>query len=105
MPFDDDLPAQFQQVLDTTGNDRDAAWEFVYERIMYLYDALYPIMRYYGSLDLGEQKAVEQNIDQIIRLCEPHMLDSTLYMPASRDLSNGKRTVLKMYRDLVLANG
>ena len=76
MPFDDDLPAQFQQVLDTTGNDRDAAWEFVYERIMYLYDALYPIM-----------------------------LDSTLYMPASRDLSNGKRTVLKMYRDLVLANG
>lgn len=104
MPFDDDLPAQFQQVLDISDNDRDAAWQFVYERILYLYDALYPIMRYYGSLDLGEQKSVEQNIDQIVRLCEPDMLDSTLYMPASRDLSNGKRTVLKMYRDLVLAD-
>lgn len=101
MPFDDALPARFRELLDTTGNNTDAAWEFVYQRVLYLYDAVYPVMRYYGSMDLGDRKTVDRNIDLILQLSAPEMLDSSLYMPASRDLSAGKRTVLKMYRDLL----
>jgi hypothetical protein len=101
MPFDDELPREFQEVLDTTGGDREAAWDFVYRRILYVYDAIFPVMRYYGALDLGDQEAVDRNIDQIVDLCEPGLRGSTLYMPATRDLSNGKRRVLKMYRGLV----
>lgn len=101
MPFDDALPREFTDLLNTTGRDPDAAWAFVYRRILYLYDAIYPVMRYYGALDLGDREAVDRNIDQIVELAEPWMRDLTVYMPATRDLSNGKLEVLRMYRDLV----
>ncbi|GAB2590765.1 hypothetical protein GCM10027168_24940 [Streptomyces capparidis] len=101
LPFDDALPQEFRELLSATGNDPERAWRFVHDRILYLYDAIFPVMRYYGSLDLGDREAVERAIDQIVELCEPHLRHSTLYMPATRDLSRGKREVLRMYRDVL----
>jgi hypothetical protein len=103
MPFDNDLPLAFSDLWNAT-HDPQQAWDFVYGNILSLYSLLFPVMKYYGSLDLGDQQAVDQNIDLILQLTDASMLDSSVYMPATRDLSAGKRTVLQMYGALVAKN-
>jgi hypothetical protein len=103
MPFDDDLPLAFSDLWNST-HDRQQAWDFVYGKILSLYSLLFPVMKYYGSLDLGNQDAVDQNIDLILQLTDASMLESSVYMPATRDLSAGKRMVLQMYGALVAKN-
>jgi hypothetical protein len=58
-------------------------------------------MKYYGSLDLGSQAAVDQNIALLLQLTDGSMAGSSVYMPVTRDLSAGKRQVLEMYGWLV----
>lgn len=103
MPFDNKLPDEFWSDWKTSGCRPEYAWEWVYRNILYLHDALYPVMRYVGGLDLGDKAVVDKNIDQIVELCGPELRDSTLYMPVSRELSNGKRTVLRYYQAIVHA--
>ena len=54
-------------------------------------------MKYYAQLDLGSQSVVDQRIGQIVILIDEAMLNNTLYMPVTRELSAGKRAVLEMY--------
>ncbi|MGH3871644.1 MAG: hypothetical protein ACRDSR_09045 [Pseudonocardiaceae bacterium] len=103
LPFDDHLPDEFRRHFVASGRDRKAAWDFVYQRILYLHDVMYPVMRYFGALDLGDQDAVDRNIDQILQLSEPERLFSTVYMPVTRELSAGRREVLKIYQQIVHA--
>jgi hypothetical protein len=103
LPFDDHLPDEFRRHFVESGRDPKAAWNFVYQRILYLYDVMYPVMRYFEGLDLGDRDAVDQNIDQIVQLSDPEMRHSTLYMPVTRELSAGKREVLKIYQKIVHA--
>jgi hypothetical protein len=103
LPFDNELPRDFIAEWEKSGRSPDFAWEYVYRRVLYLYDALYPVMRYFGDLDLGDRAVVDKNIDQIVELMDPRLRDanSTIYMPVSRELSAGKYWVLRMYRAIV----
>ncbi|MEL6866734.1 MAG: hypothetical protein AAFP19_20090, partial [Bacteroidota bacterium] len=100
LPFDDALPQAFANLWNST-HDKTKAWNFVFHNILYVYDMLYPVMRYYTPINLGNQDSVDQHIDIILTLTNARMQDNTLYMPVTREMSNGKRTVLEMYGSLV----
>lgn len=100
MPFDNGLPATFAGLWEST-HDPQQAWAFVYENILGLYSLLFPVMKFYGSLDLGSQDAVDDNIALILQLSDSATANSSVYMPVTRDLSAGKRQVLEMYGWLV----
>ncbi|MFE7589748.1 hypothetical protein ACFU6K_10115 [Kitasatospora sp. NPDC057512] len=101
LPFDDQLPADFKKYCEDHHNDPAAAWDYVYKHVLYVYDMIFPVMKYYAALDLGDRTAVDRNIDQILELSSTGMANSSLYMPVTRDLSSGKRKVLEMYRTLL----
>ncbi|MFC5722242.1 hypothetical protein ACFP1Z_18930 [Streptomyces gamaensis] len=102
LPFHDGLPEQFNQAWQRQYSPQDA-WDFLYKNVLYTHDVLYPAMKYYASLDLGDKDSVDRNIDQIVQLAEPALAaqGSTLYMPVTRELSAGQREVLKRYQTLV----
>jgi hypothetical protein len=104
MPFDNDLPQQFADLWNQTHSLSDA-WQYVYDNILYVYDMLYPVMKYYVGIDMGSQSSVDQNISAILQLTASSMLDQTVYMPVTRELSAGKRIVLEMYGSLVENQG
>ncbi|HEX2046445.1 MAG TPA: hypothetical protein VHF27_01695 [Acidimicrobiales bacterium] len=100
MPFDNDLPRRFARQWEERP-DPSAAWDFVYKNVLALYQLLYPAMLHFGGLDLGDRRAVERNINRILELtCEVEPT-STVRMPVTRDLSAGKRAVLRLYAQLV----
>ena len=103
MPFDNDLPLAFANLWNTT-HSQDLAWRFVYDNILYLYDLIFPVMKYYAGLDLGNQAVVDATIGLIVQLTADEMRETTVYMPITRDLSIGKRVVLQMYAWLVEHN-
>ncbi|HUP42928.1 MAG TPA: hypothetical protein VM599_06925 [Thermoanaerobaculia bacterium] len=107
MPFDNALVAEFRDRWNGTGeyagqpkHDRTLAWQFVYGKILYLYDMLYPVMDQF--VPLGNLTRVEGAIDQIVALVSADRVDaSTLYMPVTRELSAGKRLILETWGGLV----
>jgi hypothetical protein len=99
LPFDDALPQQFVDLWNST-QDQTKAWDFVYYRILYVYDMIFSVMLNY--VNLGSQSAVTQNASTIQSLiAKPLSAESTQAMPVTRDLSNGKRIVLELYLYLV----
>ncbi|MEU6667067.1 hypothetical protein [Streptomyces sp. NPDC046727] len=111
LPFDNLLPAEFRSRWRSTASGsreaaRDEAWKYLYEKVLCPYDVIYPSMKYVAHLDLGDRASVDENIELIVELADRTLLESnsTLYMPVSRELSEGKRQVLEMYRHLVRSN-
>ncbi|MEA2236776.1 MAG: hypothetical protein QOC81_1500 [Thermoanaerobaculia bacterium] len=109
LPFDNGLYSQFADCWNATGPytgqpmyDRDQAWTFIYGKILYLYDMLYPVMDQF--MPLGNLPDVEAKINQLLALISTTMLDTTLYMPVTRELSAGKRLVLQAWGYLVINN-
>lgn len=109
LPFDDGLYFQFAECWNATGPyqgqpqfNRMQAWNFIYSNILYLYDMLYPVMDRF--MPLGNLDDVEKKITQLMEMISTNMLDSTLYMPVTRELSAGKRLVLEVWGYLV-SNG
>jgi hypothetical protein len=85
----------------TTPYDRIAAWNFIYNNILYVYDMLYPVMDQF--MPLGNLERVEGAIDQLLVMIEEDWVNgSTLYMPVTRELSAGKRLILQAWGDLVV---
>jgi hypothetical protein len=79
----------------------EEVWRFLYTRIFYLYDVLFPVMRRY--FDFGDRSTVEDNIATIMRLTSEDLsADSTVYMPVTRDLSPGRRAAIHLWGQLVL---
>jgi hypothetical protein len=102
LSFDDAFVDEFIQLWNTTF-DPDKAWTFIYSNILYLYDMIYPVMLRF--VPLGERQRVEAAIDQVLTLIAPsYFAESTLAMPITRDLSEGKRTVLQLWGGLVKKN-
>ncbi|HSL82736.1 MAG TPA: hypothetical protein VLF66_08160 [Thermoanaerobaculia bacterium] len=109
MPFDNALVAEFRDRWNGTGAyqgqpkyDRLLAWKFVYGRILYVYDMLYPVMDQF--VPLGDLAQVEASIDRVLELISASRVDtSTVYMPVTRELSAGKRLVLETWGELVKA--
>ncbi|MBB5939749.1 hypothetical protein [Streptomyces zagrosensis] len=107
LPRDKPVPTEFRTAVNacTTDSAREhVAWKFLYDRVLYVYDVVYPVMRYVAGLDLGDKTSVDKNIAQIVELADPELRstdNSTLYMPSSRELSEGKYQVMKLYQWLV----
>lgn len=99
MPFDDGLFAEFRDVWNGK-YDRTLAWKFVYGKILYVYDMLYPVMDQF--MPLGDLTRIEGAVDQLEAMISKDMLNSTLYMPVTRELSNGKRRVLEAWANLIV---
>lgn len=77
-----------------------AAWKFIYNEILYVYDMLFSVMLKF--VDLGSQQAVVKNIRSIWSLIsEEAFAESTYAMPITRDLSAGKRLALQLWIYLV----
>ena len=107
MPADNSLVQQFVDCWNATGSytgqpqyNRMAAWNFIYQNILYVYDMLYPLMDQF--MPLGNLERVEGAIDQLMTMvADDWMNGSTLYMPVTRDLSAGKRLILEAWGNLV----
>ena len=109
LPFDNALAVQFVDCWNGTGSysgqpkySADAAWQFVYTNILYLYDMLFPAMN--AHIDLGSQQAVQSQIQPILQRISESMEDTNGYMPVTRDLSAAKRLILQTWGGLVEAN-
>lgn len=108
LSFDDAFVDQFIELWNSPPKpakpyDPALAWNFVYDNILYLYDMIYPVMLRF--VPLGDRHRVEAAIDQVLALIAPsYFAESTLAMPITRDLSEGKRTVLQLWGGLVKKN-
>jgi hypothetical protein len=99
LPFDDAFVDQFVQLWNST-YDPAQAWHFIYSNILYLYDMIYPVMLRF--VPLGDRQRVEAAVDQVLTLIAPdYFAESTLAMPITRDMSEGKRSVLQLWGGLV----
>ncbi|MEA2984467.1 MAG: hypothetical protein QOD94_721 [Alphaproteobacteria bacterium] len=105
LSFDDNFIDEFVDLWNSPSDpakayDPTKAWDFVYSKILYLYDMIYPVMLRF--VPLGDRQRVEAAVDQVLALIAPsYFAESTLAMPITRDLSAGKRTVLQMWGSLV----
>jgi len=99
LPFDDALPLEFIDFWNST-HDSTKAWDFVYHRILYVYDMIFSVMLEF--VNLGSQSAFDNSATAIRSLIEKSRADEgTSAMPVTRDLSEGKRIVLQLYLYLV----
>jgi hypothetical protein len=99
LPFDSSAPGQFIDLWNST-HDPAQAWIFVYNNILYIYDMIFSVMLEY--VNLGSRDAVEASADRVAALIAKSMAaESTIAMPITRDLSDGKRTALQLWLYLV----
>ncbi len=107
MPADNYLLQEFVDCWNGTGSytgtppyNRLQTWNFIYQNILYVYDALYPVMDQF--MPLGSLESVEAAVDQLVTMINEAWVDqSTLYMPVTRELSAAKRLILLTWGDLV----
>lgn len=103
LPFDDAMVGEFVDLWNRYYEQADApeiAWRYIYGKILYVYDQLFPVMRRFLPLD--DRTRVEGGIDQVLALISDRFFhESTLAMPITRDLSAGKRRVLELWGNLV----
>jgi len=96
LPFDDGVPQQFLDLWEQSNHDPNAAWNFVYNEILYVYDMLFSVML--KHVNLGSQSAVDSSAAAILSTIQKEVaLESTSAMPITRDLSEGKRQTLQLY--------
>jgi hypothetical protein len=107
MPADNGLLQEFVDCWNGAGSyagsppyNRLQTWNFIYNNILYVYDALYPVMDQH--MPLGSLESVEAAVDQLMTMIsEEWVAQSTLYMPVTRELSAAKRLILLTWGDLV----
>lgn len=106
LPFDNALVAQFVDCWNATGSyagqpqyNENAIWQFIYNNIFYIYDMLYPAMD--QIIPLGNQQAVQTNINAILQRISETIVDTTGFMPVTREMSAAKRLILETWGGLV----
>lgn len=106
LPFDNELPARFVDCWNGTGAyqgqpkySESAAWQFIYDNIFYVYDMLYPAMD--QIIPLGNQQQVQANINVILQRISEDIVDTTGFMPVTREMSAAKRLILETWGGLI----
>lgn len=84
LPFDDALGATPQDQI---------TWDFVYENVLRPFDLVYRGMSA-GVFSLGDESSIRAHASSIIGFTNLDEFESPLYMPVTRDLSRGRRTLL-----------
>ena len=82
----------FDEALGKTPQDQ-ITWSFVYDNVLRPFDLVYRGMSP-GIFSFHSEAKVKANADAIIALTDPDMFESPGYMPVTRDLSRGRRTLL-----------
>jgi hypothetical protein len=102
LPFDDAAPQAFVDLWNAS-QDQAQAWSFIYNQILYLYDALFNVMLQF--VNLGSEESVRNSIGPIwSAIAKEKVAESTSAMPVTRDLSAGKRLTLQLWIYLVANN-
>jgi hypothetical protein len=102
LPFDDLVPQAFVDLWNKS-HDQAQAWNFVYSKILYVYDMLFSVMLEF--VNLGSRTDVESSIGGIWPLISREAAaESTLAMPITRDMSAGKRRALQLWIYLAANN-
>ena len=95
LPFDD-----YSQFSDEQINN----WEFMYNEVFGMYSVMYPIMSkiipWGPSGAPNNPTVVKQFASQLLAFTDISMWQSTIYMPISRDMSGGKRELLRRWCNL-----
>jgi hypothetical protein len=78
-------------------------WEFVYRSVLRSYDAIAPRMS--NIVDLGDEAAVRTFARRFLDVVDDSLFESARYMPVTRDLSRGKRTLLRRFCRRLLDGG
>ncbi|MGR6964702.1 hypothetical protein ACU610_09615 [Geodermatophilus sp. URMC 61] len=94
LPFDDEL-------ADATP-DEALTFGFVFANVLSTYDAIAPRMS--NVLDLSSAEAVRTFARRILEVVDPALFESSRYMPVTRDLSRGGRTLLRRFCTLQLTS-
>ncbi len=95
LPFDD-----FSQYTDAQINN----WNFLYSNVLGFYSVMYPIMS--KVIPWGPDGApnnpqeVKAFASNILAFTDPDIWNSTIYMPITRDLSGGKRELVRRWCNL-----
>ncbi len=95
LPFDD-----YSEVPDETIN----SWDYIYSEVFGFYSVLYPLMSKvipWGPDGAPNNPAeVKQFASQLLAFTDPSMWNTTIYMPITRDMSGGKRELLRRWCNL-----
>ncbi len=75
--------------------DNEVTFELVYEKVLRYYHLLFPAMTQF--LDLSDQSAMIDSAQFVIDRTNPAMFGKSSYMPVSRDMSAGKRELLRRW--------
>ncbi|MCE9576348.1 MAG: hypothetical protein K8W52_24585 [Deltaproteobacteria bacterium] len=81
--------------------DADVTWELVYEKVLRYYYKLFPVMDQH--LQLNDKQACMRGAQILMGLTDASAWNSTLYMPVTRELSDGRRRLLHRWCQRVLA--
>ena len=88
----------------STVPDDQITWEYVYREVFSYYAVLYPIMATFvpwgpGDAPLNRHR-VREFASLIRRYVDSSNNSSTMYMPITRELSDGKRRLIQRWCDL-----
>lgn len=93
--------------LNASTPDERLTWSWVYENILAVWDVLNPVMsrkaRPAIERPLDDRRTMEAFADTLKEVIHPDLAEGAGYMPVTRDLSRGKRELLRRWCDLVLA--
>lgn len=81
--------------------DADVTWDLVYEKVLRYYYKLFPVMDQH--LQLNDKQACMRGAQILMGLTDASAWNSTLYMPVTRELSDGRRRLLHRWCQRVLA--
>jgi hypothetical protein len=76
-------------------SDEEVTWDRLYDEVLRFWWRMYPVMDQH--LDLQDKAACEKAAQLLYQLCDADNWDSTLYMPVTRDMSDGKRRFLQRW--------
>ena len=85
----------FDNALERNTPDSMLTWKFVYDNVLRVFDLVYPVMSLVMNLASG--KVVEKMAAQVEAATSLSIFESTLAMPITRDLSEGKRRLLHRF--------
>lgn len=94
------LPADAD--LDAIPDDQ-LTWTLVYEKVLRYYYKMYPVMD--AHLVLNDEAACRRAAQMLLLLTDPSSWSSTLYMPITREMSDGKRRLLHRWLRLTQRGG
>ncbi len=86
--------------------DEEVTWEYVWSEVFAYYALLYPVMSQYvpwGPSDAPLDPGRVHSLALVLReLVDERNIGSSMYMPVTRELSDGKRALVRRWCDLQL---